>query len=60
MLITDRDEYVRAATHAMLSGQPFESLVDYCRRQAAEEAAAKVVSLEDWRLRLRPSVPAEL
>jgi hypothetical protein len=56
MLITDRDDYVRAATHALLSGQPFESLPEYCRRQAAEEAAAKVVQFADWRAKLRPAV----
>jgi hypothetical protein len=60
MFIVDQAAYVRAATYAVLSGKPFETLVDACRRQAAEEEAAKVVSLEAWRLRLRPSVPAEL
>jgi hypothetical protein len=59
MFIMDRNDYVRAATYAMLTGQPFESLVDYCRRQAAEEAAAKVVSFADFRARLRPSVTTE-
>jgi hypothetical protein len=59
MLIIDRNAYVRAATYAMLSGKPFESLADACRRQAAEEAAAKVVSLADMRARLRPPVTAE-
>jgi hypothetical protein len=49
MFIVDRDAYVRAATGAMLTGQPFESLVDACHRQAAEEAAAKVVQFEAWR-----------
>jgi hypothetical protein len=28
MLIADRDAYVRAATGAMLTGKPFETLVD--------------------------------
>jgi hypothetical protein len=56
MFIIDRNDYVRAATYAMLTGQPFESLVDYCRRQAAEEAAAKVVQIADWRVKLRPPV----
>jgi hypothetical protein len=55
MLITDRNDYVRAATYAMLTGQPFESLVDYCRRQAELEAAAKVVQFAEWREKLRPS-----
>jgi hypothetical protein len=59
MLITDRDDYVRAATHALLSGQPFESLVDYCRRQAELEAAAKVVSFADMRAKLRPPATAD-
>jgi hypothetical protein len=54
MFIVDRDAYVRAATGAMLTGQPFETLVDACRRQAAEEAAAKVVSFADMRMKLRP------
>jgi hypothetical protein len=39
------DAYVRAAVGAMLRGEPFETLVDVCRRQAAEEAATKVVDL---------------
>jgi len=42
MFIVDRNAYVRARHRAMLSGEPFETLVDACRRQAAEEAAAKV------------------
>ena len=58
MFIIDRDAYVRAATGAMLTGEPFETLVDACRRQAAEEAAAKVVSLADMRAKLRPSLAA--
>jgi hypothetical protein len=58
MFIVDRDAYVRAATGAMLTGEPFETLVDICRRQAAEEAAAKVVSLSDMRAKLRPSLAA--
>jgi hypothetical protein len=58
MFTADQDAYVRAATGAMLTGEPFETLVDVCRRQAAEEAAAKVVSLADWRARLRPSLAA--
>jgi hypothetical protein len=58
MFIVDRDAYVRAATGAMLTGEPFETLVDACRRQAAEEAAAKVVSLADMRAKLRPSLAA--
>jgi hypothetical protein len=59
MFIVDRNAYVRAATVAMLTDTPFETLVDVCRRQAAEEAAAKVVSFADMRARLRPSVAAE-
>jgi len=55
MFIVDRDAYVRAATRAMLTGKPFETLVDACRRQAAEEAAAKVVSFADMREKLRPA-----
>jgi hypothetical protein len=54
MFIADRDSYVRAATGAMLTGKPFETLVDACHRQAAEEAAAKVVSFADMRVKLRP------
>jgi hypothetical protein len=48
------DAYLRAATGAMLNGQPFESLPDACRRRAAEDAAAKIVSFDDWRKKLRP------
>jgi hypothetical protein len=59
MLIVDRNAYVRAATDAMLTGRPFESLVDACHRQAAEEAAAKVVQFADWRAKLRPPVTTE-
>jgi hypothetical protein len=59
MFIVDRAAYVRAATDAMLTGKPFETLVDACRRQAAEEAAAKVVSLADMRAKLRPPVTTE-
>ena len=54
MFIIDRNAYVRAATGAMLTGKPFETLVDACQRQAAEEAAAKIVQFAEWRLRLRP------
>jgi hypothetical protein len=54
MLIADRDAYARAAARALLTGEPFETLVDACRRQAAEEAAAKVVDLADFRAKLRP------
>jgi hypothetical protein len=57
MFIADRDAYGRAATEAMLTGQPFETLVDACRRLAAEEAAAKVVNLDAARARLRPQLP---
>jgi hypothetical protein len=58
-MIADRDAYVRAATHAMLTGTPFETFVDACRRQAAEEATTKVVSFADMREKLRPTVTAE-
>lgn len=58
MFIVDRDAYVRAATAAMLTGKSFETLVDSCRRQAAEEAAAKVVSFADVRARLQKSLAA--
>jgi hypothetical protein len=54
MFIVDRDSYVRAAAGAMLTGKPFVTLVDACRRQAAEEATAKIVNLDDFRARLRP------
>jgi hypothetical protein len=50
----NRDVYLCAATGAMLAGQPFESLVDACRRRAAEDAAAKIVSFADMRKKLRP------
>jgi hypothetical protein len=59
MFITDRNAYVRAATHAMLTGKSFETLVDACRRQAAEEAATKIVQFGDWRKKLRPATIAE-
>jgi hypothetical protein len=42
----------------MLTGKPLETLVDICRRQAAEEAAAKIVSLADMRAKLRPLLTA--
>ena len=58
MFIIDRNAYLRAATEAMLTGAPFETLVDACRRQAAEQAAAKVVSLADMREKLRPATIA--
>ena len=53
MFIADRDAYVRAATGAMLTGKPFETPVDACRRQAAEEVAAKVVDFSAARARIR-------
>jgi hypothetical protein len=59
MFVVDRDSYVRTVTAAMLRGQPLESFADACRRHADEEAAAKVVSLADWRARLRPPVTTE-
>ncbi|MGA7994071.1 MAG: hypothetical protein WCA28_04100 [Bradyrhizobium sp.] len=58
MLIADQAAYLRAATGAMLTGDPFETLVYACRRQAAEEAAAKVVSFADTREKLRPATIA--
>jgi hypothetical protein len=58
MFIIDANAYVRAATDAMLTGKPFETLVDACHRQAAEEAAAKVISLADMRQKLRPATIA--
>jgi hypothetical protein len=54
MSIAGRDAYVRAVTRAILLGEPFETLVDAVHRHAAEEAAAKVVSLADKRAELRP------
>ena len=54
MFIVDQAAYVRAATDAMLTGTPFESLADACRRQAEIEAATKIVNLNDFRARLRP------
>jgi hypothetical protein len=58
MFVVDQAAYIRAAAGAMLTGEPFETLVDACRRQAAEEAAAKVVSLADMRAKLRPLLTA--
>jgi hypothetical protein len=52
--VLSRDAYVRAAALAMLTGKSFETLVDVCRRQAAEEEAAKVVNFADMRMKLRP------
>jgi hypothetical protein len=54
MFIVDQAAYVRAATGAMLTGKPFESLVDACRRQGAEVDAAKIVNFADMRMKLRP------
>jgi hypothetical protein len=50
----DQEAYYRAAAAAALFDTPFETLVDVVRKQAAEEAAAKVVSLASWREKLRP------
>ena len=58
MFIIDQAAYVRAATGAMQTGAPFETLVDACHRRAAEEAAAKVVQFASWRAKLRPSSAA--
>jgi hypothetical protein len=54
MFVADQDIYVRAATGTMLNGLPFETLVDACRRQAAEQHSGKVISLADMRRKLRP------
>jgi hypothetical protein len=48
------DAYLRAAVSAVLLGTPFVSLIDAVHRQAAEEAAAKVVNIADMRRKLRP------
>ena len=58
MFILDQNSYVRAVTGAMLTGTPFESLADACRRRAAEEAAAKIVNMADMREKLRPATIA--
>jgi hypothetical protein len=60
MLTADRDAYVRAATGAMLTGKPFETLMDACRRRAAEIEAGKIVSFADMRRKLRPDVNQEV
>jgi hypothetical protein len=59
MFITDRNAYVRAATHAILTGTPFESLADWAAQQKAKEAAAKIVQFGDWREKLRPATITE-
>jgi hypothetical protein len=59
MLIVDQAAYIRAAAEAMLTGMPFETLGDACRRQAAEEEAAKVVNFADMRRKLRPDAIRE-
>jgi hypothetical protein len=46
------------ATDAILTGAPCETLVDACRRQVAEEAAAKIVQFADWRAKRRPATTA--
>lgn len=43
-----------AIAEALLTGKPFETLVDACRRQAAEVEAAKVLNFAEWRNKLRP------
>ena len=60
MFVLDRDAYARAATGAMLTGKPFETLADACRRKAAEEAAAKIVSMADMRRKLRPDATTDV
>jgi hypothetical protein len=59
MFIVERDAYVRAATGAMLTGTPFESLADWADQQKAKDAAAKVVNFADMRAKLRPSAKTE-
>ena len=59
MFIIDRAT-VRAAAGAMLTGKPFETLADACRRQAAEEAAAKIVSMADMRVKLRQDAATDV
>jgi hypothetical protein len=54
MLIVNREAYIQAAQRATLLGTPFETLADAVHRHAAEEAAAKIVPLADWREKLRP------
>jgi hypothetical protein len=58
-IVTGRDSYVRAATHAMLTGKPFESLADWAAQQKAKEEASKVVSFASWREKLRAATIAE-
>jgi hypothetical protein len=53
--IADREAYVRAATGAMLTGQPFESLADWAAQRRAKEEAAKIVSFADMCAKLRPA-----
>jgi hypothetical protein len=60
MFIADRDAYVRAAAAAMLTGKPFETLVDACHLQAAEVDAAKIVSISDMRRKLRPDATTDV
>jgi hypothetical protein len=59
MLVVDQDYYVRAATGAMLTGEPFESLADWAAQQKAAAEAAKVVSFASWREKLRPPTTVE-
>jgi hypothetical protein len=54
MFIVDQAAYVRAAASAALFGTPFESLAAWAAQQKAEEEAAKVVNLDDFRAKLRP------
>jgi hypothetical protein len=51
----DQAAYVRAATGAMLTGTPFESLADWAAQRRAEEEAAKVISFAAMRAKLRPA-----
>jgi hypothetical protein len=55
MFIMDSNAYMRAATNAMLTGRPLESLAAWAAEQKAKEEAAKVVSFASWREKLRPA-----
>jgi hypothetical protein len=58
MTLNEQKAYIRAASQAVLTGTPFESLADWAARERAQEEAAKVVSLadeRDKREKLRPT-----
>lgn len=59
MITIDSDAYLRAAASAALFGTPFKTLADAAREQAENEAAAKVLSLAEWRGKLRPASMSE-